>query len=203
MFYALVNVNIANFFVLWSSIVLTSLSLDKHMSLITENHSPLVFLCPVFVFEFSFVAFCLHGFCKELLFNRAVFLPTSRRHLQTVEELIFIPFFPKVVIMASLVFLGSFTLSRIRYATIHHLWGLSFFCDRIWPLRFGVIDPVFFFILTTRLIADILTPTVFDISLYVFLMFLRNVNVLARFLGLTFIFGNNCTMFYPIATNFI
>ena len=162
MFYALINVGIANFFVLWSSNMLTSLTLEKHVSFNAENHAPPVFLCPVFVFESPFVAFCLHCFCKELLFNRAVcFSPNLQEAPTNCWGAYFDSFFPQSS------FYGVTCLSWIFHTLPYQIGVISvgsFLLRPHLPLRFGVTDPVSFFIFIIRLIVYILTPTIFDIS---------------------------------------
>ena len=116
--------------------MLTSLSLDEHVSFIAENHTPPVFLCPVFLFKSPFVAFCLHCFCGELLFNRAVcFSPNLKEAPTNCRRAYFNSFSLRAVFMASLVFLGLFTLSRIKQTSS---LGVVFLLQPHLPLRFGV-----------------------------------------------------------------
>ena len=133
------------------------------MSFIAENYVPPVFLCPVFVFESFFVAFCLHCFCKEVLFNRGgmLFSQPPRGAYELLRSS-FLLLSPRLVFMASLVFLGSSILFRIRQALS---LGVASLLPTNFPLRFEVTDPVSFFIFATRLMVDILTHTIFDISL--------------------------------------
>ena len=118
-FYILFNVICSDRFSFRSTNMLTSLLLDKEVTLIAKYNFYPVFFCPAFMLQCSGVSFFVHHFGQQLLLHRSLAGRSfSSKLFLTVKALMFKPVSHNDCFSEELVFFGYFLLSLICAASI-------------------------------------------------------------------------------------